>query len=78
METVWEIEDSNCWAKCGRRGGLCEACGFQGYCCSGNPSKSHRNGDCPEGSLYEMAKFYNETGNGRHSCVSPVTDTSGK
>ena len=58
-----------CWSEC--EGGYCRECGINGYCCSGDPEKSHLNGDCNLEQVAAVTAFWNEnrTENYYHTCV---------
>ena len=55
---IWkQLNNKNCWYKCGKKGGLCEDfCGPKGYCCR----KGHA--DCP-------VLAANVSPTSHHSCV---------
>ena len=55
---IWkQLDNKNCWYKCGRKGGLCEDfCGPKGHCCR----KGHA--DCP-------VLAANVSPTSHHSCV---------
>ena len=67
----WECL-SDCFNNCGARGGRCSSCGLNGYCCSGDPEKSHLNGDCNHAAaaLAPLTQIWERTGNSQHICVT--------
>ena len=60
----WYELPGNCWIICGNKGGKCQACGGEGYCCSKEKQKLVLNADCPRDAV--DAIFKNTRG---HVCV---------
>ena len=57
--------DYDCWLNCGKKGGTCEWCGENGYCCSG--FRDRDNADCPSDAVnYIITK----TSQQRHMCIA--------
>ena len=67
VPSMWHLpkQQNNCWSRCKGRGGKCEWCGLNGYCCSG--TKLHANGDCP---LDGVTYIGTQTSRGIHLCVA--------
>ena len=67
IRSMWHLpkEKANCWSGCKRRGGNCEWCGQNGYCCSG--TKHHLNGDCPSDGVTYIGT---QTSRKSHLCVA--------
>ena len=63
---------SDCLANCQSQPGPCSWCGTNGYCCSGDPSKSHLNAGCDDQQIIIAAQFYqkNTWSNTAHICIS--------
>ena len=67
----WGIHDIDCWATDCTQGldvaGYCpKLCGSFGYCCSTDPDKSDKNGDCPSDAIQAMHSLTDKT---YHICV---------
>ena len=69
---LWQTNEYGCWSVCGSKGGKCEFCGENGYCCTVDQSKQEQNGDCPAGALNELS-YLSGTG---HRCVNFVEGKS--
>ena len=58
-----------CWHPCGDQGGACDWCGKNGYCCSGDSSKLHLNGDCGDAQMDPIVQYYESSGWSGHACA---------
>ena len=62
---LWESNESGCWTACGFKGGKCDHCGENGYCCTLGKNKEKENGNCPAGALDTLVHL----SSAGHRCV---------
>ena len=65
----WAVSDpgTDCWYSCSGRGGKCDFCGLEGYCCSA--TKLTVNGDCPTDIVQQLKTEF--AAGGGHQCIAP-------